>query len=82
MHPSIHAQTHPDKPAFMMAAGGDAVTYRQLEDRSNRVAHLLRGHGLKAGDHIVLLLENHPRFFEICFGAHRAGVPSPGIRGE
>ena len=74
MHPSIHAQTHPDKPAFIMAAGGDAVTYRQLEDRSNRVAHLLRGHGLKAGDHIVLLLENHPRFFEICFGEHRAGI--------
>ena len=74
MHPSIHAQTDPDKLAFIMAAGGDAVTYRQLEDCSNRIAHLLRDHGLTAGDHIVLLLENHPRFFEICFGAHRAGI--------
>ena len=74
MHPHIHAVTQPDKPAFIMAAGGAGLTYRELEDRSNQVAQLLRSLGLAAGDHIALLLENHPRFFEICFGAHRAGI--------
>ena len=57
-----------------MAGSGKCLTYRELDARSNQVAHLLRRCGLKAGDHIALLLENHPRFFEICFGAHRAGI--------
>ncbi|MBL8385003.1 MAG: AMP-binding protein [Burkholderiales bacterium] len=74
MHPHIHAQTQPGKTAFVMAESGVAVTYRELEDRSNRFAQLLRSLGLKAGDHIAILLENHPRYFEICFGAHRAGI--------
>jgi long-chain acyl-CoA synthetase len=29
---------------------------------------------LKAGDHIALMLENQPRYFEICWGAQRAGL--------
>ena len=74
MHPSHHARTHPHKAAFIMAGSGVTVTYAELEARSNQVAHLLRSLGLKAGDHIAILLENHPRFFEICFGAHRAGI--------
>ena len=74
MHPFHHARTHPHKLAFVMAGSGVTVTYGELEARSNQVAHLLRKLGLKAGDHIAILLENHPRFFEICFGAHRAGI--------
>ena len=74
MHPYIHAQKHPDKPAYIMAATGEAVTYRQLDDQSNRIAQLFRSLGLKAGDHIALYLENNPRFFEICWGAQRAGL--------
>jgi long-chain acyl-CoA synthetase len=74
MHPSIHAQTHPDKPAYVMAATGEAVTYRQLDDQSNRIAQLFRSLGLKAGDHVAFYLENNPRFFEICWGAQRSGL--------
>lgn len=74
LHPSQHARLQPDKPAFVMAASGQGLTYRELDARSNQVAHLLRRLGLAAGDHIAILLENHPRFFEICFGAHRAGI--------
>jgi len=74
MHPYVHAQKTPDKIAYLMAGSGASVTYRQLEDASNRVAHLLRARGLKAGDHIAILLENHVRFFEICWGAQRAGI--------
>lgn len=74
MHPSHHAKTHPDKPAYIMAATGDAVTYRQLDEQSNRIAQLFRNRGLKAGDHIAIFLENSPRFFEICWGAQRSGL--------
>ncbi len=74
MHPWIHASTHPEKAAYIMAGSGLVVTYRELEDRSNQVAQMFRAMGLNAGDHIAILLENHPRYFEVCFGAHRAGL--------
>ena len=74
MHPCLHAARTPDKVAYRMAGSGETVTYGQLEERSNRFAQLLRARGLKAGDHIALMLENHPRFFEILWGAQRAGI--------
>jgi len=74
MHPYIHAQKHPDKPAYIMAGSGETVTYRQLDEQSNRIAQLFRSLGLKAGDHVALYLENNPRFFEICWGAQRSGL--------
>ena len=80
MHPSHFARTQPDQPAFVMAGSGISVSYRELEQRSNQEAHLLRKLGLKAGDHIAILLENHPRFFEVCFGAHRAGIIYTAMR--
>ena len=30
MHPSIHAQTTPDKPAYIMAETGESVTFRHI----------------------------------------------------
>jgi len=74
MYPGAHAQTTPDKPAYIMAGSGEVVTYRQLDERSNRCAQLLRSLGLQRGDHIALCLENHPRFFEIVWAAQRAGL--------
>ena len=73
-HPCHHAARFPDKPAYRMAGSGEVVTYGQLEARSNRFAQLLRARGLRAGDHIAVMLENHPRFFEILWGAQRAGI--------
>ena len=74
MHPSIHARTTPDKAAYVMAGSGLAVSYRQLEEASNRLAHLFRRLGVGYGDRIALMLENHPRYFEICWAAQRAGI--------
>jgi long-chain acyl-CoA synthetase len=74
MHPSVHAARTPDKPAIVMAGSGTVVTYGELEERSNRFAQWLRSIGLKPGDRVALLVENHPRFYELCFGAHRAGL--------
>jgi long-chain acyl-CoA synthetase len=74
MHPYIHARNTPDKPAYIMASTGEAVTYRQLDEQSNRIAQLFRTAGLKRGDHIAFFLENSPRFFEICWGAQRSGL--------
>src|SRR3954463_15501296 len=73
-HPFHHASSTPDKLAYVMARSGESVTYRQLEDRSNQGAHLLRSLGLKRGDSIALMMDNNARFFEICFAAQRSGL--------
>ncbi|MDA0225526.1 MAG: acyl-CoA synthetase [Proteobacteria bacterium] len=73
-HPFHHAARTPDKPAYIMAGSGETVSYRQLEERSNQGAQLFRSLGLKRGDTIALMLENHPRFYEICFAAQRSGL--------
>ncbi|RAK58788.1 acyl-CoA synthetase [Phenylobacterium hankyongense] len=74
MHPAVHAKSHPDRPAYIMAASGEAVTYRELDDCSNQGAQLFRSMGLKAGDVIALLMDNNPRYFEIAWAAQRAGL--------
>ncbi|MGO4711676.1 acyl-CoA synthetase [Bradyrhizobium sp. 2TAF24] len=73
-HPSLHARTTPDKTAYRMAGSGEAITYRQLDERSNQGAQLFRALGLKAGDHIALLMENSLAFMEICWAAQRSGL--------
>jgi long-chain acyl-CoA synthetase len=74
MHPSIHAQSHPDKPAYIMAASGETVTYGQLEARSNQGAHLFRHLGLAAGDSVALFMDNSPRYYEVLWAAQRSGL--------
>jgi long-chain acyl-CoA synthetase len=73
-HPSIHARTNPDKIAYQMATSGKAITYRELDELSNQGAQLFRALGLKAGDHVALLMENRLAFMEICWAAQRAGL--------
>ncbi|MBL6716435.1 MAG: AMP-binding protein [Pseudomonadales bacterium] len=74
MHPGIHAAKNPEKPAYILAGSGETVTYGQLEARSNQGAQLFRALGLKTGDHIAIMMENHPAFFAICWAAQRAGL--------
>lgn len=74
MHPSLYAKKHPDKPAYIMASSGEVVTYRQLDERSNRGAHLFRSLGLKPGDHISIMMENNRSFYEVVWAAQRSGL--------
>ncbi len=78
LHPCFHAAERPDQPAIIMGGvtGGatETTTYGELEARSNQGAQLLRKLGLQRGDHIALLMENHPKFFEVCWAAQRSGI--------
>jgi acyl-CoA synthetase (AMP-forming)/AMP-acid ligase II len=73
-HPSHIAETAPEHPALIMGGTGRLVTYAELEDRSNRVAGVLRELGLGVGSHVAVLLENRPEFFEVVWGALRIGA--------
>ena len=73
-HPSVHARTDPAKPALIVAETGETISFAELDRRSNRAAQLFRARGLKAGDTIALCLENTPEFYDIAWGAQRAGL--------
>ena len=79
MYPGEIAKKTPDKVAYRLVGGGrggsdEAVRYGELDARSNQGAQLLRRLGLRQGDAIALMMENHPRFFEICWAAQRSGL--------
>ena len=57
-----------------MAATGEAVTYRELEARCNRLAHLFRKRGLKRLDHYAIFMENNSRYLEACGAGERSGL--------
>ena len=74
MYPGTHAQARADQPAIIMAGSGETVTYRELDARSNRLAHLLRAIGLKRRDHYAVFMENHARFIECDAAGERSGL--------
>jgi long-chain acyl-CoA synthetase len=74
MYPGKHATERPDHPAFIMASTGETVTYAELDARTNRLAHLLRAHGLQRLDHYAIFMENNDRYLEACGAGERAGL--------
>jgi long-chain acyl-CoA synthetase len=74
MYPGKHAHLRPLQPAFIMAGTGEAVTYAELEARSNRLAHLFRNRGLKRLDHYAIFMENNSRYLECCGAGERSGL--------
>ena len=74
MYPGKYAQLHAERPAFIMASTGLAVTHAELEQRSNRLAHLFRAQGLQRLDHYAVFMENNDRFLETCVAGERSGL--------
>src|SRR5581483_2174445 len=61
-------------PAIIMGDSGVTISYAELDARSKQFAQLLAAGGLRRGDHIAILLDNHPRYLELYWGAQRAGL--------
>lgn len=74
MYPGAHVDRFPDKPAVVMAGSGETLTYRELEDNSNRLARYLREAGLRKGDHLALVSGNDPKVYEVYWAALRSGL--------
>src|SRR5262247_3709134 len=74
MYTGRHAHLRPLQPAFIMASTGEAVTYRELEARCNRLAHLFRSRGLRRLDHYSIFMENNSRYLEACGAGERSGL--------
>ena len=69
-----YARQMPDRVAYRMLPSGATVTWRELEQRSRCCAAALLAAGLRTGDVVAVFLENHPRYFELLWAAHRIGL--------
>ena len=72
------AELTPRKVAFHDVETGHALTFADVDDRANRLAHALKGLGTAPGDRIAILCHNHPDFFVVlfaCLKAHLVLVP-------
>ena len=76
MSDALHSRSSltPDKCAAAMADGSAAISYRQLDERADRMAALLQHLGLTGGDTIALLHDNELSVLEWWWGARRAGL--------
>ncbi len=63
---------NPDKTALI--AKDKILTYHELNESANIVAHNLTDMGIKKGDSIVLLLPREGSFFSCMFGVNKAGA--------
>lgn len=73
-HPSVHARTTPDHPALVIADTSEVLTYRELDEGSNRFAQLLRSQGVMPGDRIGVMMRNSPLVPIVYWGATRCGA--------
>uniref|UniRef100_A0A8C2G8U8 long-chain-fatty-acid--CoA ligase n=1 Tax=Cyprinus carpio TaxID=7962 RepID=A0A8C2G8U8_CYPCA len=68
----LQARNIPEKPFVVFEE--QILTYRDVDARSNRFAHVLRSHcGLKHGDVVALLMNNEPDFICVWFGLCKLG---------
>lgn len=77
-HRSVHelfeeqARLRPDAPA--LRAGGQTLSYAELNRRANRVARFLRGRGIGPDDLVGILAERSPEMIVGILGALKAGA--------
>ena len=67
-------ESHPDKVSHRMATSGEAVTFRELDERSIRLSRALADAGVGRRDVVAVLLENHVRYPEVYWGVIRLGA--------
>ena len=74
MYAGKHVFERPDRATFIMAGSGEVVTYAEFEQRTNRLAHLLRAEGLRRLDHFATFMENNSRYLECAGAGERSGL--------
>ncbi|XP_046441081.1 long-chain fatty acid transport protein 1-like isoform X1 [Daphnia pulex] len=67
-----YVKAHPNKVAFIFE--GREWTFKEIDDFSNRVAHVFEDAGFLPGDTVALLLDNRPEYVAIWIGLAKAGL--------
>jgi long-chain acyl-CoA synthetase len=76
----LTASAFPNKDALF--ASGKWHSYEMLNSLGNQVAHCLRGHGLRRGDRIGLLMENSMEYVASYYGILKSGGTTVALNTE
>lgn len=52
----------------------ESISFREMDERSNRAANLLRELGVRQGDKVCMMIGNRPEFVELWFGLAKLGA--------
>ncbi|MGH9098407.1 MAG: AMP-binding protein, partial [Acidimicrobiales bacterium] len=66
----VVVDTVPEREALI--AGTARRTYRELDERANRVAHCLQDRGIEPGAHVGILAHNCVEWLEVMIGCYKA----------
>jgi len=66
---AAHAAESPDKAAII--AGDRTLSYRELHERTNRLANVFRAAGVGEGDRVAAMVPNGSEYFEVLNAAGR-----------
>jgi long-chain acyl-CoA synthetase len=66
------ARVAPDRMAISSPFG--TRTFAELDDHADRLVHVLRSRGLRAGDAVALICRNRPEFVETWAACRRGGL--------
>ncbi|SDD94890.1 acyl-CoA synthetase [Rhodococcus tukisamuensis] len=72
--PSIHHLRRPDRTALVDADTGAALTFGELDRRTNALADAMRQRGVRKGDRVALITFNSPHMLEVLFAAAKLGA--------
>jgi amino acid adenylation domain-containing protein len=86
VHHLVEAQVERTPEALAVVRGGDRLTYRELNERANRLAHLLRRLGVRPEERVGIFIERVPSLVVSLLAVLKAGgayVPiDPSYPGE
>jgi long-chain acyl-CoA synthetase len=63
-----------EHPAVIMADTGASTSFREIDERSSRLAGFLAAHGMHRGDHLAILMPNEAAYLEAAWAAQRSGL--------
>jgi amino acid adenylation domain-containing protein len=73
LHQAFEAHVDADPAAVAVLYGDEAISYRELEARANRLAHHLRGLGVGPEDRVGICVRRSPTVVEAILGVLKAG---------
>jgi amino acid adenylation domain-containing protein len=74
MHEHLERSVDAAPDRIALSFGHDTWTYAELESRANRIAHLLRAHGVERGARVGIMLERGGDLVAALLGALKAGA--------
>jgi acyl-CoA synthetase len=73
-----NARAHPGEPAFIEAASGSAITWREYDESSSQMAATLAT-AYDPGDRVALQLPDGPAVHSVMLACEKAGIVAVGI---